>query len=295
MAVCAGGATAGSAGAAAPAAGKSLEAKASKGAPRAKAGAAARAQDVAQASLKRAPDGAVGWDESAGLEIAKGDSVDSGARIFDSPDYKQQLVIPSAFAATYLLELKTKTLRVISPGAIAWTDDDKPFPDVSAATDAGSFTADAGVVEFQADSIDWQIRPEPPLVGHVSLEELKEQKPEYVYAAVRYHPDPAAVALLKGVDTETHIAVFFGTWCTYCKHWLPRFLRTLDEVDNPKITADFYGMSEDQKEPADAIARYRISLTPTFVVLRGEKELGRIEENPKDSIESDLAAILGGR
>jgi thioredoxin 1 len=245
------------------------------------------------APRKAAPAGAKGWDEAAGLQVMSEEALDPAARIFDSPDYKQQLLVPGEGGDAYLFDLKAKTYSVIPAASLSWTPDDLPVPpDPATAAPGGGYGTDGGVVSFKAGGKAWMIQPEPPLVGKVSLQQLREDKPDYVHAAARYHPDPAAIKVLQGVANDTQIVVFFGTWCTYCKHWLPRLLKTLETVNNPKITPEFVGLSEDQKEPADAIRQYGVTQTPTFIVLQGGKELGRIEENPKATVEGDLASIL---
>jgi hypothetical protein len=236
-----------------------------------------------------------GWDEAAGLQVMKGDSLDPDARVFDSPDYQQQMLIPGGGGLAYVLALKTQTVRALSVKAVSWTSDDKPSPDLAAVADAGRFVSDGGTISFSTDAAEWRIQPEPPLLGAVTLQELRAAKPDYVHSATRYKPDPAAIAALKGVATDTRIVVFFGTWCTYCKHWLPHFLKTFEAAANPHLTAEFFGVSEDQLEPKDALRQYAVSSTPTFVVLQGTKEIGRIVENPEVSIEADLAHILGAR
>ncbi len=87
--------------------------------------------------------------------------------------------------------------------------------------------------------------------------------------------------------------VFFGTWCGFCKRWLPRFLATLDAAANPDIQVRFIGVSETGGEPKADIKQYRVTETPTFIVRQDGREIGRIEAEPTSaSIEEDLAAIL---
>ena len=235
------------------------------------------------------------WEESAGLQATCADTIDASARIYDSPDYQQQMLIPGQGEDAYLLSLKPRTVQALPKTALHWNEDDALLPDLSTASDAGSFERLGEIISFTADGRNWTIQPEPPLVGSMTLEKLLAAKPDYERAAERYTPDPASVKALKGVTTDTKIVVFFGTWCTYCKHWLPRFIKTLEVVKNPKITAEFAGMSEDQTEPRALISKYNVTQTPSFIVLQGGKEIGRIEERPEESMEGDLARILTAR
>jgi thiol-disulfide isomerase/thioredoxin len=133
------------------------------------------------------------------------------------------------------------------------------------------------------------------MVGPVTPEALRRDKPEYFHAASKYVPAAADVKVLQAVTGETKIVVFFGTWCLICKHYLPHLLKTVEAAANPRITLEYVGVTEDHREPADLLKRYGVNATPTFVVLQGGKEIGRITEEPDDSVEADLAAILGGR
>jgi len=237
--------------------------------------------------------GAKPWDEAAGLQTFCADTLDSSARIFDSPDYQRQLVVPGNGASAFVLDLKPKTVQVVPRAALAWDSEDRVIPDLAQAADGGSFERVGDLVLFTAGDVNWKIAPEPPLVGRMSLEDLLQAKPDYAHAAAKYTPDEESVQRLQAVSAPTEIVVFFGTWCSYCKHWLPRFIKTLEVAQNPSITAEFIGMSDDQVEPRDLIGQYNISQTPSFIVLQGGKEIGRIEEKPDVSMEADLAMILG--
>lgn len=262
-------------------------------------GGAARAADEQKTGSSAASTGgakaAAAWEEAAGLQAVVGDTLDAAARIFESPDYQHHLLVPGKGEHAFLLNLKLKTVDLLPRSSLTWNESEQPRVDVKAAAPAGTFESAEGVVSFVAAGDDWKIQPEPPLIGMVTTEKLRQAKPDYAYAASRYTPDADAVKALKGVTADTKIAVFFGTWCTYCKHYLPHFLRTVELAANPKIAVEFYGVSEDQAEPKDAIQKYHVTQTPSFIVLQGGKELGRIEEEPDVTMESDLAAILKAR
>jgi thiol-disulfide isomerase/thioredoxin len=233
------------------------------------------------------------WDESAGLQLLCADTLDTAARVFDSPDYQKQLIVPGGGASAYVLGLKALSVQVLPKKALRWDDNDMPIPDLAQGVDAGSFLRDADVITFAVEGSDLKVQPEPPLIGPLPVQKLLDNKPDYVHAAARYVPDAPSVKFLQGVGTETRIEVFFGTWCRFCKHWVPRLLSTLEAAKNQKISAEFVGMDEEQTQPADLIKKFGVTQTPTFIVLQGGKEVGRIEEKPQVSVEADLARILG--
>lgn len=241
-----------------------------------------------------APAAADGWGESLGLEAVAGDSVDALARIFDSPDYQRQLLLPGGGGPAFLLGLKDQVVKVLPRAAVAWTAEDLAVPDVARGKDGGKLSKLAGEVTFDAGGESWTIRPAPPLVGPITLEALRKAKPDYVRLADKYTPDPGAVKTIASAR-GTRLVVFFGSWCLLCKKAVPQLLKTIEAAKNPGLALEFYGVTEDHGEPKDPIAKYSISTTPVFIVVRGGKEIGRITEKPDVSVEKDLALILAGK
>lgn len=232
------------------------------------------------------------WEEVAGLQVLRSDASLPLARVFDSPDYLHQLIVTEASGPAFVLDLKAQSVSSLDPEAIAWSEEDLPAPDLAQALELGLFLNDAGILSFQGATEGYVIQPEPPLVGELSAEKLMASKPDYAHAAEKYTPDAKVIAALSKVQSPTVIKVFFGTWCSYCKHYLPQLMKTVEASHNPAFHIEFIGVSEDQSEPADLLGKYDVSLTPTFVVLQNGEELGRFEEEPLVSVEADLARIL---
>jgi thiol-disulfide isomerase/thioredoxin len=241
-----------------------------------------------------APVAAEGWEESLGLEAVVGDSVDTLARIFDSPDYQRQLLLPGRGEQAFLLGLKDRVVKVLPRGAVAWTAEEQAVPDVGRGIDGGKLAKLAGEVIFDADGASWTVRPAPPLVGAITLEALRKAKPDYVRLADKYTPDPSAVKSIASAR-ETRIVVFFGSWCHLCKKAVPQLLKTVEAAKNPGLVLEFYGLTEDHQEPKDPVAKYSIVTSPVFIIIRGGKEIGRITEKPDVSVEKDLALILAAK
>lgn len=232
---------------------------------------------------------AEGWEETAGLQLVVDGEIDPGARIFDAPDFQHTLVVPTA-GSSYLLALKAQEVLAFGSEGVAWTAARLPVPDPAFAENVGMFFNDAGLLQFDTDTASYIVQPEPPLVGAMTLLKLREAKADYAILADEFAPDAGVLAKL-AASPGAEVKVFFGTWCSYCKHWLPPFMKTMAEAGD-KFSAEYYGVSEDMSEPADELSRYDISTTPTFVVFQDGKEIGRIEEEPLESMEADLLHIL---
>lgn len=241
-------------------------------------------------------DRAVEWKEATGYDLAVGGQDDPLVRVFQSPDFQQLLVFPSTGELAWLFNLKAKTTASVPRAAVSAGAEGATFA-AAGATPVGTFTPQGPDMLFKVAGKDAKVGPEPPIIGQISLETLLAKKKEYVLAAKAYTPNGAALSLLKTAQRPVEIVVFFGTWCSFCKHWLPRLIRTLQDANNPNLKVTFYGMDEDFSQPEAELNKYGIRKTPTVVVMSGGNELGRITEEPTKSMEQDLALILfsGGK
>jgi thiol-disulfide isomerase/thioredoxin len=235
------------------------------------------------------------WSEAAGWDLFFAGVEDGEARVFQSADFQRYLILPSGTKDAVVLSLKTKDVIVVPRAQIVTAGEDATMTGALPAA-AGQFTRAGSDITFSASGSAWKLAPEPPLVGEISKADLLNKKKDYVAAARAYRPKSTAVSLIKGVRQPIEITVFFGTWCSYCKHYLPGFMKTLDAAANPSITVKYVGISEDMSEPEALLTASAVTKTPTFIVASGGEEIGRIVEKPKATIEEDLAVLLmGGR
>ncbi len=230
---------------------------------------------------------------------AAGDDSDespSRGEVFDSADYQHLLLIAPPWPEALVLTLSTGDVHTF-PAASVLGEDGRPRRiDPAAGAWVASFTTHGdGRITFGTTDLDYTIEPAAPLVGEVSVQVLFNRQPVYARGAAAYRPDPAMVARLAGIAADVEIVAFFGTWCQVCKKHLPALISTIDHANNPHLQLRPIAVSEDGAEPADWIdacgAGYA---TPTFVVRIDGEEIGRIEEEPRGSIEANLVQILAG-
>jgi len=112
-----------------------------------------------------------------------------------------------------------------------------------------------------------------------------------------YQPSVDVLQSLKKSDLKgICIEVFFGTWCGDSRREVPRFLKLLDEIGLPvkNIRLIAVGGSDSliKQSPDHEEAGKGIFRVPTFILYKNDKELGRINEYPVNSLERDLYAIL---
>lgn len=108
-----------------------------------------------------------------------------------------------------------------------------------------------------------------------------------------YSPDMGAISELKkdfAKDADLHMLVVFGTWCGDSKAYVPQFFKVADLA---RLTKVKYLAVNRRKDAGNIdMSKLNIERVPTFIVYKGDKEIGRIIETPTQSIENDLVKIL---
>ena len=107
-----------------------------------------------------------------------------------------------------------------------------------------------------------------------------------------YKADQATIAQLQAITEPTAITVIIGTWCPDCHRETPRFIRIMEQVNNPNITVQYIGVDRAKEDPQGLAKHYEFSRIPTIIVEQDSAEVGRIIERPEVSLEKDLAKIL---
>ena len=142
-------------------------------------------------------------------------------------------------------------------------------------------------------SIMCQEEQKPPrYVGVFTAEEVLEHSERYADAAFIYVPDADALAVFSRVKEPVTIKLFYRTDCIDSIHHVPPFIKTIQLAENPYITVVYIGVNTAKDTPADQLAGWNIQRVPTFIVIHGGEEVGRVIETPQVKIEVDLAQIL---
>lgn len=230
------------------------------------------------------------WDEARGFEATPVGS-EEPFLVYQSRDFQNLLVVPLTGEAAWILDLAGKRVASIPRGRLSITGTGAVVSS-AVASPMGAFTKTGADILFQADSLDIRVGPWAPLTGEMSLETILARKKEYGEAAAAYVPDPGALVRIAEDSRTLEIVAFFGTWCSSCRKYLPAMIRSLEMAGNPRLTVRYIGVDENLTTPKEEIDRHKVHVTPTFVVLDGGRELGRIEGIPKTTVEKDLAAIL---
>lgn len=108
-----------------------------------------------------------------------------------------------------------------------------------------------------------------------------------------YQPDNEVLNKLSSlINEDIHIITFFGSWCSDTKEQLPRFMAILSKLNVPEDLYDLVAVDRTKKALTFDVTQYNIERIPTFIIFRNGKEIGRIVETPKETLEKDLFKIL---
>jgi thiol-disulfide isomerase/thioredoxin len=222
--------------------------------------------------------------EIEGREVA-------GAEILQSERAVAILVLAPGLPSAVLLtprsaEVATLDLAGVARQADGSMDvlaDAEPVP-------AGKFEVAGESVAFKIDGRQAMLKPKPPLLESHSGGDLKAYDPGYARAARAYQPDDAALASLRSQSQPVKVRVFFGSWCSYCKRYLPRLLRVEDELRGSRVQFEYIGLTRALDDPE--AQRLRVNSVPTGIVYVGGREVGRLQGNAWQAPESGLRELL---
>ncbi len=94
--------------------------------------------------------------------------------------------------------------------------------------------------------------------------------------------------MLKGVKTKLVMA----TWCGDSKREVPRFYKIIEALNYSEKKMQVISVDRSKKAVGFDLASMNITRVPTFIFYKENKEIGRITESPKTSLEEDLFVIL---
>ena len=248
---------------------------------------AAHAQRVPSDSVLR------GFQPSAEYNLVVDGKPVPAAEIYLNDKMPAMLVLTSAFSSPVLLTPRSGAVETVNLMKVAKQKDGSVdlLADAVLAP-AGIFKAEGDVVSFSVQGKNASLKPRPPLLGLKTNAAVKSYLPEYVRGARSYTPNGAAIAQLKKKTAPVTVRVYFGSWCPHCRQHVPMLLRVEDEVKNPKIKFEYFGLPRDFNAPEAKKAN--IHSVPTGIVYAGGKEIGRISTEGWSAPEVQLNQIIGG-
>jgi len=160
---------------------------------------------------------------------------------------------------------------------------------------AYAFSLEGPVIQFKAEDKKVRILPvtaRPPIIGEVSFDDLIKDRGEYRAGMKAYVPDPKSIAAINKYDKAVQIDAFFGTWCTHCKAYMPRFLRVMQDVKNPKIKLNLYGVPKNFGTSPGPWQGRGVQSIPAIILKVEGREISRLGSTPDSAPEAELAQTL---
>ncbi|MGA7615442.1 MAG: HEAT repeat domain-containing protein [Thermoanaerobaculia bacterium] len=156
---------------------------------------------------------------------------------------------------------------------------------------------DAGTMPSTSDVGSVQTIPLPTEVGSTTAEHLLQVIPEYIERKDAYIPDPAVLQMLaSSIQEGDRVEVILGTWCTDSQREVPHFLRIVEELQRNSgvtLSASYVAVNRAKDQPSALLEGKDVQKVATFIYYRGDREIGRIVEEPEGRLEDDLLRIAG--
>lgn len=108
-----------------------------------------------------------------------------------------------------------------------------------------------------------------------------------------YSADIETLSKIKSaIIPELKISIIMGTWCSDSKREVPRFIKIADYLNLKSNQLEIICVDRNKEAGKIPIANMKIELVPTFIFYYESKEIGRVIESPKETLEKDMLNIL---
>ncbi|MGA7722858.1 MAG: thioredoxin family protein [Ignavibacteriaceae bacterium] len=132
------------------------------------------------------------------------------------------------------------------------------------------------------------------LLGYCNRQAFKDTSFSWWFNSIydMYEVDSITALKLKDKIDNIKITIIMGTWCSDSRRVVPKFLKVTDYLKIPDNDVSILTIGRDKKGRANETDSLKIELVPTIIFYRNGKEIGRIVESPKETIEKDVLKIL---
>lgn len=113
---------------------------------------------------------------------------------------------------------------------------------------------------------------------------------------INYLVNTKIAEIIKDDLKNYKIKAFLGTWCGDSKREIPRFFKLLDAVNFPESQLEVIAVDSTpiayKQSPSGEEKGLNIHRVPTFIFYKDGKEVNRIVEFPKETLERDIMNIV---
>ena len=107
-----------------------------------------------------------------------------------------------------------------------------------------------------------------------------------------YNLDTTTLASIGNKLNDYKITVVMGSWCSDSRREVPRFYKILDSLKFDQSKLELICVDRDKNDPNGDTEKLNIEAVPTFIFYKDDKEIGRIVESPKETLEKDILKIV---
>ena len=134
----------------------------------------------------------------------------------------------------------------------------------------------------------------PMLIGEINRQAFQDSVFSWWFNSEYQMYEVDSTSLKSDADELRNydITLVLGTWCSDSRREVPRFLKILDYLNYPKDKIKIYAVDRSKKGLNNEIDSLNIQKVPTIIFYKNNKETGRIIEEPKVTLEKDLANIV---
>lgn len=220
------------------------------------------------------------------------------ARLFQADARGKFLVDLPSQSRDFLIDLSARRVTAVHPASLDRDEDSGLVrfaqPDTSAT--AYALAIEGPFLRFQADPSTVRVLASlerEPIVGPVGFDTLVAERPDYREGMKQYRPNLEAVERIRKSKTPITIEAYFGTWCSHCRMYMPKFLRVMQDAANPSIRLTLVGVPKGFGNVAGPWQGKNITGIPAIILSRDGHEVARLESHEQAVPEAELAAILG--
>lgn len=109
-------------------------------------------------------------------------------------------------------------------------------------------------------------------------------------------PNTDLVKALSENKDKIYLVIFGATWCEDSHFVLPKLFKVQEAAGFPENHIVLYALDRDKHLPSPITEAFDVTHTPTVVVMKDGKELGRLIEYGKTGQwEEELAGVINGK
>jgi len=132
------------------------------------------------------------------------------------------------------------------------------------------------------------------MIGFCTLAEITDTTFNSVYKEEYkvYIPDKDVVDQINTLLDGIKVTIFMGTWCSDSREQVPRFFKVLGLTESYVPDPAIICVDRNKKAGNFSLEGMDVLKVPTFIVYFNGRELGRIIETPKTTMENDFLELL---